>query len=316
MKVSRSISAKQVSEAFGINENIDKFVDNSSWFYPIEKKNGDIRYIFIANNQLKAIQSWILENILEDVKISDAANAYVSKKSIFTNAQCHVGYRGMIKLDIMNFFDAINRDDISKIFENLGFSKDVAMLFGKLCSNKNILNQGFSTSPMLSNIFFYKYDKLIEKILNEKYGKNTFVYTRYSDDITISTSKTITFDDLMKLSSEIENLLLPKFKINKMKKKIILGKYPAKVTGINVFKEYMSVSKKIRRRIKREIHYCEKFGVSGHLKYVGEYNRQNFFGYLRGTAHFIGNTDKKLALKLLERIDMLEFRDRVTQKKL
>lgn len=78
----------------------------------------------------------------------------------------------------------------------------------------------------------------------------------------------------------------------------------------------MSVSKKIRRRIKREIHYCEKFGVSGHLKYVGEYNRQNFFGYLRGTAHFIGNTDKKLALKLLERIDMLEFRDRVTQKKL
>ncbi|HIP51423.1 MAG TPA: RNA-directed DNA polymerase, partial [Campylobacterales bacterium] len=58
--------------------------------FQMAKKTGGFREISAPKPQLKRLQYWILENLLNKVEISDKAHGFVPKKSIVSNAKPHL----------------------------------------------------------------------------------------------------------------------------------------------------------------------------------------------------------------------------------
>jgi hypothetical protein len=65
---------------------------------------------------------------------------------------------------------------------SLGCSADATRVLSRLCTYRHCLAQGFITSPILADCIFRPADERIQRLC-EKYG---LTYTRYVDDITIS----------------------------------------------------------------------------------------------------------------------------------
>src|SRR5690606_33183560 len=95
----------------GLNiQYLENLINRSDFFYKnhfIKKKNGKDRKISSPNYQIKAIQAWILRNILEEVPISSRAHGFAKGRGIRTNARIHLGKKYVLCLDIEDFFPSI-----------------------------------------------------------------------------------------------------------------------------------------------------------------------------------------------------------------
>jgi retron-type reverse transcriptase len=58
--------------------------------------------------RMKRAQYWILENILNRVKLHEAAHGFVTGRSILSNALPHVNQAIVVNLDMENFFPTVN----------------------------------------------------------------------------------------------------------------------------------------------------------------------------------------------------------------
>ncbi|MBL0139153.1 MAG: RNA-directed DNA polymerase [Bacteroidetes bacterium] len=150
--------------------------------FKIKKRNGKLREISEPLPSLKEIQNWILENILEQVKVSSFAKAYRKRINIIENVKFHKNQPKVFTVDIKDFFPSITTSSVENIFLKLGYSKILSNLLAKLCTLNNSLPQGAPTSPYLSNIFFKSAD---DNIINYCV-KNEIKYTRYADDLSFS----------------------------------------------------------------------------------------------------------------------------------
>src|SRR5690625_2960841 len=64
----------------------------------------------------------------------------------------------------------------------MGYNEQLSMVLSRICTLQGFLPQGAPTSPMLSNLVFYRIDEEIVKFCIE----NKIRYTRYADDMTFS----------------------------------------------------------------------------------------------------------------------------------
>jgi len=99
-----------------------------------------------------------------------------------------------------------------------------------------MLPLGFTISPLLTEIYMKEFDKDVLNLLS-KYG---LVYTRYADDIMLSSNKTINEVVQKNVYTEIEKLLAKrKLKINMKKYSFInfseIGQH-VKYVGLNIVK--------------------------------------------------------------------------------
>ncbi len=73
--------------------DMDKILENREYYYKyylIKKKRGGFRRIIAPYKQLKELQRWIKENIIDQVDINQFATGFVKDKSIYHNAKIHV----------------------------------------------------------------------------------------------------------------------------------------------------------------------------------------------------------------------------------
>lgn len=227
--------------------------------FSIPKRNGGRRRIREPLPLLKAVQRWILNNIIEEIKPSPYVKSYVRGMDLKHNARFHMKQDFVFKIDLENFFDSINIDHIYRIFYSTGYTKEVAVLLSKLCLAEGVLCQGAPTSGALSNIVLSEFDYKIFEYCRS----NKFRYTRYSDDITISgsISGAINFHELLIYVSELARDY--GFKINKGKSRVLRRNTRQKVTGI-VVNERLAAPKPLRQRFRQEMYYLEKYGARGH----------------------------------------------------
>lgn len=303
-------NSKQLKSLFKIDsqQEIDEFVKNNNQVYVKNKKNGEIRYISSPSNHLKAIQKWIVKNILCHKNCSDFAHAYIKEKSIFTNAKQHIGNSTLLKMDINNFFDSISVDMVKGIFISLGYASDISDDLAHLCTYCGYVRQGFVSSPIISNIILTPFDLELNEMLTKKENSDySFKFTRYSDDITISSKKNS--NSKMKEIIDYVSSLLDRrgFKVNQSKTKIIKGSGPKIVTGIIVKRDTVSVPNKFKKYLLKELYFCEKFGVQSHLIYTGKFGKINYVEYLEGIANFIRNTDIEFYNNIKKRINKLNI---------
>lgn len=245
--------------------------------YEIKKKNGKTRTISEPLPSLKEIQTWVLQNILQKVKVSPYAKAYRRKVSIIENLKFHPKQPKVFTLDLKDFFPSIKTNSVEHIFKSLGYSDLISNLLAKLCTKENSLPQGAPTSPYLSNLFFFSADNQISEFCKA----HSIRYTRYADDLTFSGD----FDENVVLSfvSEVVNKL--GLTIHPEKVKLMTPNQRQSVTGIVVNHIPQVVFYK-RNKIRQEIYYIKKFGLIDHMKRKDIKNR-SYLEHILGKVNFI-----------------------------
>lgn len=263
----------------------------------IPKKTEGTRRIEIPTQQLKMIQSAILKGILENIRISSNANAFVKGKSIVDNAKCHVGKEYVITFDLTNFFTTISYKRVYNIFYYFGYTKEVSYALARLVTKDGYLPQGSPASPYISNIVCLKLDKRLGK-LAEKIG---CAYSRYADDITFSGSANIlNYLCLIKKIISEEG-----FTVNDKKTRIQSRYYRQEVTGI-IVNNYMRVDRRYKQYLRQQIYYCNKFGVDNHLNKI-ECELSGYKDHLYGIAYFIKMVEKQEGEKWLKKLDEVNW---------
>ena len=243
-----------IKTIYSISNNIEK----NYKIYKIKKRNGKYRNICEPSSNLKQIQKRILTNILNNKSISKYAKAYHKGIQLKDNAILHINKEMILKLDIKDFFENISFLDIyNSCFPIEYFPKSVGMILTYLCTYDNHLTQGAPTSAYISNLVMKEFDEELGNwcdLLN-------ISYTRYSDDMTFS-GKFNPSELITKVRKMLYKLGL---ELNNDKIHIVHKSSSQNVTGI-VVNEKMQVNVKYRNKIRQEIYYIKKFGLSSHLK--------------------------------------------------
>lgn len=277
----------------------------------LESKN-KYRIIDAPSKSLKKRQKWILNNILEMISLPEYVHGFVKGKSIVTNASAHLGKKEIICLDIKNFFYSIKFDNITNVFCQLGYTKEVAGELSKVCTVHKVLPQGGPASPYLANICFREVDNEINQIAL----KNNLTYTRYADDITVSGDCSIEkFKEII-----IKIIKKYSFEINEEKTHIMKDKQRKMVTGL-ILTDILKVPKSFKKILRQEIYYCNKYGISQHLerrknkitikkvnsyftvKSYEKYDAINYREYLYGKAYFIRMVEYEVGENYLKELD-------------
>lgn len=255
----------------------------------IPKKHGGKRTLKIPVESLKIVQKAINNIILCSIRMSDNAHAYIKKKSIVTNAVPHISAKTLIKIDIKDFFPSINLKHVFHQFRFLGYGENVSKYLAYLCVDDSLnLPQGAPTSPAISNLISLEMDKRIKSfcdLLNLK-------YTRYADDITISSKARLIRKEIGLIKYMIYHIFTDLgFEANNDKFKVFSSGQRMSVTGV-VINDKLSIPKAKKREIENAIRYIKKYGLKGHLEHLG-IEKNNYVGHLYGLASFIKMIDKE-----------------------
>lgn len=245
--------------------------------FDILKKNGKRREIKEPLPSLKEIQNWILTNILYNSQVSKFAKAYLPKRTIIENVRFHKGQEKLLTIDINNFFPSITEKHVLSIFQNIGYPNRVAHMLSQLCCLEGSLPQGAPTSPQLSNLHMFTFDKVISNYCM----KHKIRYTRYADDMAFS-GKFNQTELLELLTSELSKIGLT---INPNKTKLMSKNMRQVVTGI-VVNEKLQVPKEKRKEIRQAIYFIEKFGLASHLEKIN-CSKANYLKHLLGLVNYV-----------------------------
>ncbi|WP_151748879.1 reverse transcriptase family protein [Acinetobacter lactucae] len=292
--------------------------------YAINKKSGGRRHIHSVNGKLLKVQTFINEEILQNIITSKSSYAFSKGKGIKSCAQAHCGARWIFKFDLENFFYSINEAQVYTIFNSLGYTSLLSFELARICTttrlpvelskllkrgtfdpfnsinsytiyNKNcflgVLPQGAPTSPMLSNLVAKSLDTVLKELAST-YG---LTYTRYADDLTFSTSmdlpKNLSIGELQR--QIIQQIRKQGFKENS-KKTVVLGPGSRKIVlGLLVDTAEPRLSKAMLKRIDRLVYASSKFGIIEAAEHEGFDSPIGFFNHVSGLISFVKHIDNR-----------------------
>ena len=205
--------------------------------YQIPKRSGGQRTICHPSRELKALQYVFLRKVICELPVHRAATAYKLGSSIKDNAAAHAASRVIMKFDFENFFPSITAADwaayVSNMFpqwteEDISFSSYV-LFWGAGGYHPVCLSIGAPTSPLISNALMHKFDS----VLTDFTARTGLVYTRYADDITISSHGYIDrYAVISSIAEAIAAVQLPRLRLNPAKTKIASKATSRRVTGL------------------------------------------------------------------------------------
>lgn len=233
--------------------------------YSIPKRGGGGRRIIAQPaREVKALQRVILRTFLSNLPVHPSAMAYVSDKSIRMNAGIHAENGPILKLDLQNFFPSIRASDWliycreHNVFEDEADARIAAQILFRRARGESVLRLsiGAPTSPHISNLLMYAFDRTI----SEKVAEDFVTYSRYADDLTFSAERTGYLTRVEKnVRSTLRDLRYPKLFINDGKTVLATKKYRREVTGIILTNDNrLSLGREKKRKLRAQIHYFSK----------------------------------------------------------
>jgi retron-type reverse transcriptase len=226
--------------------------------FRLPKKNGrGYRTINAPTHNLKVLQKSIYNKLLKPLTPHKSATAYVPGRSIFDNAMPHVGQSVVINIDLKNFFGNINSNKIYRYWRLLGWDVESSTVLRNICCHEGGLPQGAPTSPALSNLCNQLLDIRLEAVAKRNKGK----YTRYSDDLTFSFSKSYGHQGgIVKIINRI--LIDEGYEIQKKKKIRIQRSHQRQTTTGLIVNEKVNLPRETRRRIRAMRYHLSKGTLS------------------------------------------------------
>lgn len=235
---------------------------------------------------------------------------------IFTNANSHKNKNLVLNIDIKDFFTSIKFNRLVGFFiQNKYFelSDEVAFTIARIATfreNDDIMGylpQGSPCSPVISNLFTSMLDSRLVKLCK----KNKCVYTRYADDITISTNlKEFPENILTQVDSHIVlNDRLKRqfeafgFNINHKKTRISNKKQRQVVTGLVVNKK-VNINRHYYKATRAMVDsFCKTNTFSKSKYHVFHESQVESSQSLNGILNYIYNIKKVEPYKILEQHD-------------
>lgn len=231
---------------------LNKFARITDAFYVqfyIPKKSGGKRQITCPSKKIKAVQAWILKNILIKVELHPSATAFRKNNSILSNVNPHTHNRYFLCYDIKDFFGSIKIDTVFHIFQALGYNENISFMLARICTYRGSLPQGGVTSPTLSNIAC----KNLDERLSRYAGVHDLVYTRYADDMTFSAKSPA---QLQRCRLTIERIIESEgFNINEQKRRVIGKRQKPSITGLIISDQKIArIDREQKRKVRAGIH--------------------------------------------------------------
>lgn len=151
----------------------------------IPKPNG-VRVVHDVREPLKTVQKAIHTQIFGSAIFPPYLSGGIKGRSTKWHAQPHVGAEILINEDISNFFPSIIQEQVQDLFiHGFGFAPEVGLLLAKLQTLRGTVPQGASTSGDIANLMMFR----TEPKLAEELESRGFAYSRFVDDVSISTQR-------------------------------------------------------------------------------------------------------------------------------
>lgn len=191
------ISQEQLDRAIGLT------VEARYKEVPVPKSGGGQRIALNPHKYLRLVQRRINTRILADqdtIEWPDYIFGSIPNTNVglpdevlrdYINcAKVHCEAKSLLKVDVKDFYDNVHSDVVYDIFNVfLKYPEPVAAVLTDLCTYNGSLPQGALTSGYLACLCLHDVEPFLVKRLERK----GLVYTRYIDDITVS-SKSLNFN--------------------------------------------------------------------------------------------------------------------------
>ncbi|MGA7509896.1 MAG: reverse transcriptase domain-containing protein [Erwinia billingiae] len=296
-----SINIKEIFNVYFNNamEFEDFFNLNKMDF--LEKKNFRGREILAYKegfNKLRLLHRFLNDAIFSRVNImDDVVFSYRKKVNVFDCVYPHRESEFIFKTDIKDFFSYFSSDFIERKLEDsfnnfiVSDVNDFLKEIVSLVTYEGILPIGISTSPSLSNILFKGADEKLKSFS----VNNDLIYTRYSDDIIISSKIEIIKNDMLAKVQEIISTESVSLNLNHAKTKLLKKGGVRKVMGVCIMPDgYISVDKTIKNSIETKLHYVSRLNNINSK----DYELMEIKRYLSGMINYASTVDSGYIKKL------------------
>jgi retron-type reverse transcriptase len=282
--------------------------------FTISKSNGKRRLIHSPDRVLKYLQSRISQALLSKLPMQDCVGAYVVGKSCRDVAERHVGHKVRIGMDLKDFFPTHSRGRVRAFFRRQGYTDQVAGLISDLCTapfgKKHLVPQGSPASPTLCNLMAQEgLDKDILHFLHTEVPSGEWVYSRYSDDLTLSTPHDAPAIMVNRIISGIRQIIKDnKYSTNTKKTKVQRHYRRQKMLGM-VINEKISIPKETYRKYRAILFNCMKTGFEPNAIRYGFEKVEGFASHLLGKINYFQSIDPIRSKKLKEWYDQATGRE-------
>ena len=288
------------------------------------KKNGRTRAMSSPEPVLMDVQRWILRRILSAYAPSDASYAYQRGRSIVDCAKHHVGARWLVKLDIHDFFRSIRERRVFEIFLDLGYAPLLSLELARLCTRidgrvlvpqplrfgeyqrkapyhvhaRGHLPQGAPTSGALANLVMKNVDR---EFTTYAHGLD-LVFTRYSDDIVLSSTSAFSRDQAAIVISQVTNALARRgLRVHRKKTRVVTPGARKIVLGLLVDGDRPRLLPEYKRRLEVHIRGVANFGLPHHADHRGFDSILSMINHVDGCIAFAMGVERPWAEALAER---------------
>jgi RNA-directed DNA polymerase len=284
-------------------------------YFEIPKRSGGKRRLSAPMPTLAKAQEWILHNILEKLPTEPSAHGFIKAHSTVTNAAPHLQKDLVINLDLSDFFPTINYRRVRGLFEKLGYSPAVATLLSLLCTEaprrpveyegkryqvaigERALPQGACTSPAISNQISRKLDRRLLGMCNN----HGWVYTRYADDLTFSTTAEKK-PDLPMMLARVRHIVTDEgFALNPKKGRVQRRSTRQSVTGI-IVNDKLGLPRDELRKLRAILHQAQTTG----LEAQNREKKPHFEAWLRGKLAYLSMVDPIKGKAMLSQLELLK----------
>ena len=248
--------ASEVAGLVGITPSSCHRIANSAGkrykvFFIPKRRMGQLRQVAQPSKEVKAVQRAIVEKLRPLLPVHDSATAYKCGSSILLNADRHKQARFITKLDFASFFPSVNAQTVAQMLRarlpeiidsDITFILSACLWRG---DGPHALCIGAPSSPLLSNAVMFDFDSKVSEFCADL----GVIYTRYSDDITLSSREPNVLGEIEgQVRRVCREMTHPSLTINESKR-VAVGRGAAmRVTGLTLANQGVVTVGRLRKR--------------------------------------------------------------------
>lgn len=171
------------------------------------KKDGSTRTLHVPNEGLARVQRWIADRLIAHWPVPGTCAGLARNRSAAYHARIHAGARQAVVVDVRDFFGSVRPEQVEewlkpdkprpvhsshrgpfRSWSVQGRAALLRLLFRWPSDGPPHLPQGAPSSPVAANLAACRMDARIERVAEKVFPPGTWHYSRYADDLVISTT--------------------------------------------------------------------------------------------------------------------------------
>jgi len=260
------------------------------------------RTVFSPGKTLKSYLGFLSRVLFDRLPVvNDVVYSYRKGVNVVNAVEKHADSKFFFQSDIENFFGSITKELIKETILSAIEQCPIADIESwidrilELVTIDGALPPGYPTSPAISNACLFSFDKRLLAWCDE----NSLVYTRYADDIIISSSDDSWINLLTpKLTELLNEELSETTKLNPQKTKLTRPGEKIKILGVTILPNgKVSIDGKLKKRTETTMHLLLK-DKKMFLSFLKESDLDKALKKFSGQLNYINTVDPSFLDKL------------------